>query len=346
MSDTIFVSVASYRDPECVSTLEYIFNNADNPDNIFVGVCQQNDDAEDMVCTLPKSKYVNNIRLMRLKHYEAKGPTWARYLCSTLYNGETYFFQIDSHTKLIKGWDTKCINMMKSIKQSGLSQKPVLSHYPAAWESFGDKNAGVTRICKSFFNEEGMISFEGAEFIDTKEVYPSPYVAGGFLFCEGSLLKDVPFDPSLDYLFIGEEILHSVRIWTAGYDIFTPNENVAYHEYTRAEKPKIWTDKQYTDAEAFDKVKQLVGLKKDDISSNYKYGLGKTRTLKEYYTFAGIDLKNKKVHKNFCKESDNNSHVEHFENETQHDTTSFTNLFIFVIIIVFVIMLWNYYMSE
>ena len=243
--------------------------------------------------------------MIRLKHFEAKGPTWARYLCSTLYDNQTYFFQIDSHTKLVPGWDTKCINMMKKLKESGMSQKPVLSHYPAAWQPDLDipEVSGVTRICKSFFNDSGMISFLGAETIETDEMYPSPYVAGGFLFCEGSLLKDVPFDPTLDYLFVGEEILHSIRIWTAGYDIFTPNENIAFHEYTRENKPKIWTDKNYSDAEAFGKVKELIGLSKMNSNlSGYKYGLGKVRSLTDYYNFAGIDLKKKKVNNNFCRQ--------------------------------------------
>ena len=31
-----------------------------------------------------------------------------------------------------------------------------------------------------------------------------------------------------------------------------------------------------------------------------KYGLGKSRTLQEFYDFAGIDLANKRVVKNFC----------------------------------------------
>lgn len=347
--DTIFVSVASYRDDECPATLEYLFGKADHPENVYVGICQQNDsDNGDIDCVFENKKYdifKNNIRIIRLKHHEAKGPTWARYLCSTLYNNETYFFQIDSHTKLVNGWDTKCINMMKYLKSTGMSNKPVLSHYPAAWESFSEdakhKRTGVTRICKSFFNERGMISFLGAETIDTNEMFPSPYVAGGFLFCEGSMLKDVPFDPTLDYLFVGEEILHSIRIWTAGYDIFTPNENIAFHEYTRAEKPKIWTDKVYTDTEAFQKVKELIGLVGNNTLANYKYGLGKERSLQDYYEFAGIDLENKKVSKNFCrpglKDPDAES-IEHFGN-VSYDRQRYmhTNLILHILIIIMAI---------
>jgi len=351
MPETIFVSVASYRDPECISTLEYIFNNADDPDNVYVGVCQQNEvnsqDPSDLECVLPNKRFVNNIRLMRLKHHEAKGPTWARYLCATLYRDEDYFFQIDSHTKLVPGWDTKCKNMIKHIKANNLSQKPVLSHYPSAWESFKDKTIGATRICKSFFNEQGMISFLGAEHIKTKEVALSPYVAGGFMFCERQMIHEVPFDPTLDYLFVGEEILHSVRIWTAGFDIFTPNENIAFHEYTRPDKPKIWTDKTYTDAEAFDKVKQLIGLKENGLV-NYKYGLGTARTLQEYYEFAGIDLRNKKVTKNFCRRDliDDDQHIiEGFDNskpsEKQHDTSNNFIILCIIIVIAF-IFYWKY----
>jgi hypothetical protein len=34
-----------------------------------------------------------------------------------------------------------------------------------------------------------------------------------------------------------------------------------------------------------------------------KYGLGSVRSLEDYYKFAGIDLENKKVYKNFCREN-------------------------------------------
>lgn len=337
--NAIFVSIASYRDDVCNSTLHSLFTNAEHPQNVYVGICQQNKPDEDKDCL--ESFYDHpNVRIIRLNHYEAKGPTWARYLCSTLWNGEQYFLQVDSHTSFVKNWDTKCIDMINRLKKMGYN-KPVLSHYPRIIEEYdsykddSDDKYIVPRMCKSFFNERDMISFEGARGMHTQnELYETPYIAGGFFFCEYTFLNEVPFDPHLPYLFVGEEISHSIRFWTSGWNIFTPSENVVFHEYTRAEKPKIWTDRPtYSDMDAFEKVKQIIGLQSDynvpeHVKLNIeKYGLGTERKLQEYFDFAGINVNDKKVYKNFCEPNNMEvqtttpeSSVEHFGNMSSGST--------------------------
>jgi [Skp1-protein]-hydroxyproline N-acetylglucosaminyltransferase len=319
--NSIFVSIASYRDDVCTDTLDSLFKMAENPNRIFVGICQQNNSTEDTDClsAIINTPLENNVRIIRIPHYEAKGPTYARYLCSTLWNGEQYFLQIDSHTKFVKGWDTICINMIQSIKKNKLSLKPVISYYPREsknYEKYTEEHKyNVPRMCKSFFNERGMISFLASREINTNnKVYQTPHLAGGMFFCESNFLNELPFDPDLPYLFVGEEILHSIRFFTNGWDIFTPSENIIFHEYTRKDKPKIWTDNPYySDMTAFNKVKHYLGLDKNDGSQGIQtnkyinldtslaiYGLGKVRTIQEFYDFAGIDIAGKRVVKNFC----------------------------------------------
>jgi hypothetical protein len=46
--------------------------------------------------------------------------------------------------------------------------------------------------------------------------------------------KKTPPDPHLHQLFIGEEISKFARLWTRGYDVYTPNKNIAFHDYTEA----------------------------------------------------------------------------------------------------------------
>lgn len=332
--DTIFVSIASYRDPVCNTTLKSLFEMAKNPKNVFVGICQQNKDGDED-CT---NSFENNpnVKIIRIPHTNAKGPTYARYLCSTLWDGEEYYFQIDSHTKFVKDWDVKCINMIKSIKSLGLSKKPVLSHYPKEITEFDsyteNEKTQVPRMCKSFFNDRKMISFMGSEILDTNnEFYQTPYVAGGMVFSESYFLNELPYDPELPYLFVGEEILHSIRFYTYGWDVFTPNENIIFHEYTRTDKPKIWTDNPYySDNDAFEKVKYYIGLVDNDseipdsLKKNIsKYGLGNIRSLMDYYNFAGIDLKDKLVRKNFCRTNNEATEEDILKsNEKYKDTKS------------------------
>ena len=297
--DRIFVSIASYRDNRCPTTLNSLFKNAKNPERIYVGICQQNKPG-DIECVSLKDplvqKYISQIRIKKLSSDDAKGPTLARYICSKLWNGEEYYLQIDSHTLLVKDWDEKLKNM---VNKKG---KAVISHYPPAIEEYDSnkKSTNVPRICRAFFNERGMISFEGAEALETNdELIQVPYIAAGLFFCKSDFLKELPFDPDLPYLFVGEEILLSIRFWTNGWDIYTPSENIVYHYYTRSEEPKIWTDKKYTDEDAHNKVKEIIGI--INSNKNHEYGIGNIRKLEDYYKFAGIDINSKTVSKDFCR---------------------------------------------
>lgn len=315
MKDTIFISIASYRDKECSTTLDSIFTNAKDPSNIYVGICQQNKDTDnDCIPTDIENNYKNNIKIIRISNIEARGPTFARYWCSTLWNNEEYYLQIDSHTQFIKDWDKKLINMIKTLKSEGV-KKPLLSSYPLSSDDYkkeGEETTIIPVICKSFFNERDMLSFEGAELLPkTKDFIKCAYIAAGMFFCESKFLKEVPFDPHLEYLFVGEEILHTIRFWTSGYDIYAPNENVLFHVYTREDEPKIWSDDpHYSDEPAFEKVKKLIGLESnyvlsDELEKSMKvYGLGKERTLQEFYEYTGIDIHKKTVHKDFCKQDE------------------------------------------
>ena len=310
---TIFVSVASYRDFYCSRTLESMYKNAARPENIYVGLCIQNKE-EDEDCGLSGelAQYSKNIATIRMKNYEAKGPTWARYLCTTLFNNQDYFFQIDSHTLFDKDWDETLMKMIDEIKTNTESKDVVLSHYPPSYHDYENKKKSknvVDTICQSFFNEKGMVSFLGATPIDmSKEKYvQTPHIAAGMFFCEGKCLRDVPYDPNLPNLFVGEEILHSARVWTAGYDIYSPTEVTVYHLYTRSDQPHVWDDKKkFDDTEAFNKAKHILNFQDtkpipDYVNENIEhYGLGKKRTLQEFLDFAGIDPVKKQIYKNFC----------------------------------------------
>jgi [Skp1-protein]-hydroxyproline N-acetylglucosaminyltransferase len=301
---TIFVSIASYRDKDCVNTILDCFQKSKSPQIIRIGVCQQNKD-EDMDCILNDKydqlkPYLNQIRVIRIPFYEAKGPTYARYLCSTLWQNEKYYMQIDSHMRFEKNWDEKVIGIIEKMEP-----KTVLTTYPQEIDT--PSNQVVPVICKLIYNaQDNLFSYPGADLI-TKPSQPvqTGFVTGGFFFADSSFLKELPYDPRLPDLFLGEEILHSIRFWTHGWDIYAPNENIVYHYYTRESEPKFWEDKRMNNLDAIKKVRNIIGLSNENIPENinYKldiYGLGNKRSLNDFYRFVGFDFTHKKVSGNFC----------------------------------------------
>lgn len=281
--ETIFVSIASYRDADCLNTLRSLFSQAARPGRVFVGVCEQNGPAAAEVCLPVEFEWHDQVRRVSVPSREAKGPTYARYLCSTLYRGETYFLQLDSHMRFEKGWDDRAIAMLRACP----STKPVLTHYPHDYDQGATGVREVPVLCKSKFDAQGLVTFEADTLPPSEAPKPVPFTAGGFMFGPGSLVREVPYDPDLPHLFQGEELLYSARAWTAGYDFFTPTANLVWHHYYRKDSPKFWDEVDYSAAQArtVDKVKRLLA----GGMPGYAYGFGTARTLEAYWEYAGID---------------------------------------------------------
>ncbi len=247
---SIFVSVASYRDPETPFTLRSIFERAAEPARVVVGVCYQVDEAEDEDCVSLaelRPEWRANVRTIRMAWREAKGPVWARHLIQrSLLAGEDYFLQLDSHTRLAPRWDVRLIAMLGRCG----SPKPVLTTYPLPYE--GDGEAALpseesrptllcTRPAADAFGSDSMLRFR-ARLLSHRPASPPPtaFWAAGFSFSSADLAREVPYDPHLPFLFFGEEISIAVRMWTRGWDLFAPDEHVVYHKWSRTYRTTFW----------------------------------------------------------------------------------------------------------
>jgi hypothetical protein len=126
------------------------------------------------------------------------------------------------------------------------AEKPVISTYPPD-STQNWKNTIGFRMCDSEFASAQIewqiirlgssMAFDHA--IPSIPIY-APFVAAGFFFTYSDFLYEVPFDPFLPWIFMGEEISMSARLWTSGYDIFSPTVNVLNHYYVRRHYPKFW----------------------------------------------------------------------------------------------------------
>lgn len=254
---TIFVSIASFRDPQCMHTLLWALRQAKHPERVFVGILQQNSPEQDVDClsvSLEKAssakdaslllKWRQQIRMMRVNYLDARGPAWARQMViDKLFHGEDFVLQIDSHTRFVPDWDELIIN-----NYNQLPKKSAISHYPSVFDP--RENADelpknyhtlIARMCKGFYNNDGILQpTAGLMALDKKESKSSPFLGAGFTFYPGMVHDEVRMDPYLYYLFHGEEILFSMRLVSKGYKFYSPAENIVFHFYYRKDFPKYW----------------------------------------------------------------------------------------------------------
>lgn len=316
---TIFVSIASYRDKICPTTLESLYSNAKIPQRVFVGIVQQNKkgdvdclpsssppflplSGEPRSCSLDEWIHTN-VRIHRLSHEEAKGPTYARYLCAQMCEAHhDYFFQIDSHSLFVEEWDERLLDMILTCP---LPARSILSHYPPNYHDYERRHESffrehVTYVPGVFLNHDQILSFQGAHYVQTKgKCLPSPFVSANMLFAPRIFLEEVPFDPFLPHLFTGEEILLSVRAFTHGYQVYTCSSNILFHFYTRKDDAKFWDDlaDEYRrqNGHSVQKVKQIMQYPDVQPLNHSPYGLGTVRSIHDFYEWIGMDRKKMKV---------------------------------------------------
>eukprot|EP00760_Papus_ankaliazontas_P024992 PhM_4_TR244/c0_g1_i1/m.12367 len=314
--ETIFVNIASFRDDECPQTVKSMFEKARAPWRVFVGVVQQNS-LTDLSCwpkewsNCSKDGFCpsDQMRVREITPLEAKGPTYGRFLGHQMYRGEKYYFLMDSHNRFVTNWDDIIINMYKRAP----SPKAVLSHYPEALlldqgdSKPLDNRDTTTFMCNAKFIADGYLRFDGAVVHRTTVPRLQPFSAAGMLFADAKLIKEVPFDPHLPFLFDGEEFLYTVRMWTHGWDIYSPSENVMYHYYYRAKSPKVWSENNnwyHHQRRSVERVQYMLGSFRENTNERIvpenttaehitveldKYGLGKDRTMEEYWKFSLAD---------------------------------------------------------
>ena len=294
----IFISIASYRDPELQWTIKSAIENANNPDNLYFGVVHQGVDSE-----LFDIQTIKNIALTKMHPKDAKGAGFARAKAMELYSGQEYFLQIDSHTRFAPGWDSISIDQLNRAKNISGHSRVLLSYFPAPYEP--ERNGGMFLVknnpkIKSYptrqkilLNKRKQWTAERFEFDSKLKENPelSETVLGGFMFSDGSIVSEVPYDSEIS--FFGEEVCFAMRSWTRGWDIYSPSKNIVYHFYSRGGYSKIWKDrnlrgiswKEIEDI-SYSKQKRILCGEETGI-----FGAGSVRSLEAYEMFTNTNFK-------------------------------------------------------
>lgn len=307
--NTIFVSIASYRDPDIIKTIIDCINKAENPKSVFFGICLQDNKETYNILRGLRRKYKINMKIEFFDWRDSQGACWARYIIQKkLFNNQDYYLQLDSHHRFIEQWDAVLLDMLKK-KQSEGFKKPIIGGYCPGFNAENNTCENVIIQISSFdlFSHDGDMVFKPMvinEEIKGSSCIPARFLSGHFIFTIGQFCKDCIYDPNL--YFRGEEITLSARAFTNGYDFFHPNMPIIWHFYIRSEDQKHWDNHKNNngfiighnirDKKAKERVRKLLGSEKNNINFGV-YGLGSERSLHDYELYCGLDFKTQRVHR-------------------------------------------------
>ncbi len=296
----IFVSIASFCDPMLMFTIESALQTARYPERLSFGIVDQN--AVSVEDRLPAGDWRN--AYVRIEPHQSRGACWARALAMSLYAGEDYFLQVDSHSLFEPDWDVTLIETLEAIAARSGNPKIVLSTRPFAFEFGADGAIETKRFTAETIKlvpkqtvlklTEPVIAFAAWNSKETCDI-PGFQVSAAFLFARGGFVEEIPYDPY--FYFHGEEQDISIRAFTHGFDIWHPNRTPLYHLYkTRAdgEAPLHW-DSQFEEkrSEKWLEMRNRAWRRLADLIEGKLagvYGLGTARSIDDYLRFSGLTL--------------------------------------------------------
>jgi len=313
VSSTIFVQIAAYRDPDLPATLHNLIQRAAQPERLRFGICLQL--AADDPPHWGTSAFPDHpqLEILSVDATESRGACWARREAQSLYSGEDFLLQIDSHMRAVQHWDDLLLTTWNECRD----HRAILSVYPNGFQQPCRLQTSTLPVMGAAgFDAYGILKFQGISRFrlpDQQPEHPIPgaFIAGGFLFGAGSIVSEVPYDPEL--YFYGEEIAMSARLWTSGFNIYSPNRLLLFHLYkteaTQVEQSaNHWSDhdnwfelnrkslvRVHTLLQSLDRAPQQLRPTASDVNDIHDYWLGEQRSLHDYERWAGVNFRTSEI---------------------------------------------------
>jgi hypothetical protein len=307
--ETIYISVASYRDTQLKPTILSLLSTAKHPERLIFSVVSQNYDNEHPELETIVRKFNAKIFYQKIHPRLSNGAGHARSIAQRFLTTEyNYFLQIDSHARSLNNWDQHLID--EYITSSKKYDRFIHTVYPPAWEISYQHNEIFLGISES----HGII---GPEFVDRADwitgfrPLPKPslekslYGERSFWFCAGhafgkaEYFLEVPYDPDMNVLLgtiahgSGEEFTMSVRFYEKDINLVVPSGRYLWHLYESTEQTKFPRTDNVEGLSDSDNRQRAVNNEKDTIQRLHsffslslpeKYGIRRLETIYKWFS--------------------------------------------------------------
>jgi hypothetical protein len=260
---SIYVAIPTLEDPEIENTLLEAVSKADSPEELHIGVAFITSQ-EYFIKVTSKFKEYTCFSFKLCDATKDVGVGIGRSQSYSMYAGEDYFLQIDSHTKFENGWDTHLVDLhKKAVKETG-NTKTILTGYLEKYAS--DKNKirtlvnGHTVPRYPFFvpgllhntiipswADKGKEERNNALFFE-KDFLPCTKFNANFSFGNKEFALSTGLDKTV--LFFEEELIQTVNLLNDGFSLVYPNQEVllTHLYYSDSYFPRQSLDDLYGDS--------------------------------------------------------------------------------------------------
>jgi hypothetical protein len=241
--ETIYVSTATMDDSETERSILGLFEKAKYPERIYVGMpCTS--DSKSLYKKLIKTFKGKNVKMvynkLDNKDLSKYGTGHARHQAMSLYSGQDYILQCDSHTNFEQDWDEFLIDTFKEAKAKLNHDKIVLTAYLGAYRYTSDGLEIMEPSTRYPFYTPGFYNSVYVKWKDkplvkepahTEKFYPCVKFNGNFAFGDKEFAKNP--GTYKEAFFYDEEIIQGINLINSGFYMVYPNMNLPLtHFYT------------------------------------------------------------------------------------------------------------------
>ena len=319
---------------QCGETLQELFKTAEQPESIVVNLVEQYA-PQDTYCletyckaaggvdvidldeyhngqfqatpnvdAMKKCPRIDQIRVVRIHDNGAMGPPWARALGRKNIGNEEFCLHTATYSSFVTHWDTK-------VRKEWLlanNEFAVISNRPKP-EATSTQDNAVPRTCGIDFLQEEKLPEYDPHPEGMVEKLKKPLLGHswtpGFSFSKCHLEEAAPSDGFIPFVSTSiEAFARYARMWTRGYDVYTPTQNIIYRKKVvpnphKEEWIENWKGrKTLVLKQSLKRIRsylEITGVADDEATAERLdnlgiYGLGKRRSLKQLNEFVGIDL--------------------------------------------------------
>jgi hypothetical protein len=224
---TIYVSMATMDDTETTVSLQNLFNSADFPDRVFVGLS----------CISKNKKFIKSIDSLKnkykisVKHFTPDasilGTGFGRFNAMSMYSDQDYFLQVDSHTNFENGWDTYLINLFEDAAKEVGNEKIVLTAYLGRYGYLPERSPIESATRYPYYKPGELFDDVYPSWMDAvvthlpEKFYPCVKFNGNFAFGNKNFANNTGVVKEAQ--FFDEEILQSINLIGNGFSMVFPN---------------------------------------------------------------------------------------------------------------------------